>query len=701
MKGKFSIVLKKHSYPIVLSIIIVLTMIIIEMKHPFYFLQDDNRDYFLPIYVANLRALIHGEFPLFNFHQFCGTPLLSSTQSAPFYPLNYGALVVSKCILGNYFGACDIIAFLHLIIAGISFFYLMRSFGLHEHSCFWGALAWAFCGFVVSVGDSWIPIIGYAAYVPWISLLTIRLFQNVSVRNFILLVIARTLLFLLGWPQYFVYSVTFEIAQIILLLIFAGGFFTKKYALVSGKGILTIYPRIGKFVKYYFLQYVCFILVILPVLLPGLHQIGISNRQHGLIWEIYSSLSYNINDWISGLINPFSATSHVRTWTNQNFISHIGYLTIVFLLLGIVSVKDKRYNVIQVYLLLGVLTFLFASNSFITKLFYWIPIFNKFQWPFKVAFFTSYSLIVAATFGFDIIHKKLQTVKQRKKQTSFIIFICIIAVQVCNSIILYAYAPQKMFGVHLDRVPFDEPLKNILRDGRIATLGPSYVNQDIFPGLYGYTAPFLGFNYATFWNLYHFGGYEPLLLQKNAMACLYLNYKSNFTIGRNVSFENQMMLVSYLRTWGVKWYIVDKQLYYPFFRYLQLRYDDNHRNVFYDSLARPFISWQKNNSYNDKINFKFYTNSIEINTFNTSDDFLNINVLFNQYFEASIDGNTTRLTETRDSQMELFVPKGLHSIKIEYSDPYFHYSVIGSGAFFILVVSLALFYKKSFFLSRS
>ena len=700
MKSEIIRVLKKYRYPIVLSIIIMSTMMIVEMKHPYYFLQDDNRDYFLPIYVANLRAVIHGEIPLFNFHQFCGTPLLSSTQTAPFYPLNYGAIVLSKCILGNYFGAIDIIALFHLIIAGISFYYFMRYFGLHEHSCFWGALTWTFCGFVVSVGDSWIPIIGYAAYLPWISLLTIRFLKKVTVRKFILLVIVESLLFFLGWPQYFIYSVTFEIVHIILILFFTSRLFTKINVLESSNDIFNISPRIRKFLQYYFLQYICLIFIVLPVLLPGLHQISISNRNNSIAWETYISLSYNMKDWIYGLINPFSSTSHNYTWTNQNYISHIGYVTIVFLLIGVLYVRNKRYNLILVYFILGLLTLLFANNSIITKLFYLVPIYNKFRWPFKAAFFTSYSLIIVATFGFDYMYEKLQALKLMTKRLSFLVFACIIAMHIFNIIILYAYSSQKMFGVHLDNVPFDEPLRNILRSGRIVTLGPNYANYKVFPGLYGYTSPYLGFSYATFWELYHFGGYDPLLLERNAKTCLNTNYKSNLNIDANMSFEDQMKLVYYLRTWGVKWYIVDKQLSYHFFSNLLLRYSDNNRNVYYDSLARSFISWQNDSAYNDKVNFKFCTNYIEINSFNSSDDSLNVNVLFNEYFKAHIDGNAACLNETRDSQLELFVPKGSHSIIIEYSDPYFTYGVIGTGAFIVLVFLWALVYRKSFFLFR-
>ena len=54
----------------------------LELKAPYYFLQDDNRDYSLPLWVGSARALAAGELGEFNFYQSLGMPLLSSGQSS-------------------------------------------------------------------------------------------------------------------------------------------------------------------------------------------------------------------------------------------------------------------------------------------------------------------------------------------------------------------------------------------------------------------------------------------------------------------------------------------------------------------------------------------------------------------------------------------------------------------------------------------
>ena len=206
----------------------------------------------------------------------------------------------------------------------------------------------------------------------------------------------------------------------------------------------------------------------------------------------------------------------------------------------------------------------------------------------------------------------------------------------------------------------------------------------------------MGFNYATLYNLYHFGGYEPLVLRKNAEICLNLNSTASFDLVENIPYEEQIKLLNYLRLWGVRWYIVEKNTCYPFLDKLALRYRDDKRNVFYDSLAKPLVSWKKNNSRDNTIHYKFHTNYIDIKSLNDSNNFMNINVVFNAYFKVYIDGHEAPLYESQNSQLELFVPEGPHSIKIEYSDPYYTCGVWGMNAFLIIALT-SLFLRRTVF----
>ena len=661
---------------------------IFEIWHPYFFLQDDNRDYFLPEYVANFRALLQGEIPLFNFHQFCGTPLLSSAQSAPFYPLNYVALALSKFFWGHYFAALDIIAILHLMIGAVGFYYFMSAWDLKKASCFFGGLTWVFCGFVVSVGDSWIPILGFAAYLPWNFFFLLKLLQRFSIRDFIALIVFKSLLFLLGWPQYFLYSITYECLFVFMLLAISS-----RYHEDNG---FSVNPF--DYVKYYFLHYVCVVSLILPVLLPVINHINISNRSNHFYWEEFSSFSYDIRDWFYGIFDPFSAAINNNVWMNQNYISHITYLAIIFAIVAVVFVKHPKYKYVLLFIVLGLIPFLFASDILLTRIVFYLPVFNKFRWPFKAAFFTSYSLIVIATFGFDSFWSKVKSFKVMTSAKSILLFTVLIAFQIGNIYTYYSVKPQRMFGIHLDVVPLQQPVNDRVRDGRIITIGPEFFREVNSQTLYGCTVPFMGFNYATLFGLYHFSGYEPLLLERNRIVSLDLNYKANLELSPDFSAADQQKLVAYFRFWGVRWYIVDKNFSYAFLRQFVSYSSDSTRNIYCDTLSKPIIGWKDDGVECKPLRYVFTTNTITVQTEKASAGDLVVNVVYNKYFRAFIDGTPVPILETHGSQMSVAVPKGSHCIVIKYSDPYFTFGVWGTATF--LLASLGFLCTRQYTLLK-
>ena len=78
----------------ILIFVLSFLFIIMEFKHPYYFLSDDNRTFYLPFFTHNFRAIINGELPFFNFHQNLGISHFSNFQSAIFYPLTYFSMLL-------------------------------------------------------------------------------------------------------------------------------------------------------------------------------------------------------------------------------------------------------------------------------------------------------------------------------------------------------------------------------------------------------------------------------------------------------------------------------------------------------------------------------------------------------------------------------------------------------------------------------
>lgn len=691
-----------YRYPVMLVALILLMVVIMEFSHPYFFLQDDNRTLYLPFYLHNLRALLGGEFPFYNFHQYLGTPV--TIQYAALYPVNYLALSLSKLLLGSYFGTMEIIAGFHLLVAALGFFSLMRSFELEEVSCFFGALAWTFCGFVITVGNSWIQTVGFAAYLPWILLFSIRQLYRFDGRCFLILVVLKIGELLLGYPQLFIYTLTFEFLTVVLLFVVkrraAAGSLSTGDAAIDNP--LSPSPTFAKVMASFFANYAVVFIISLPLIVQTLYQATVSaNRKQLLSWEEYAAYSYNLSYWFNGLLAPFKAVD-ITTQFDLHFISHVGYLTILFVIMAVTPLGKSaaglldssadvgtRRRQVLVFAVLALLSLLWAGDMIITRILYHLPVYNRMRFPFKVAFFTSFYLAMIATFGFNAFYGKVRSVKGVSRNIVTIIVGLILILHTANFLVLYAVLPQQMFSRHLDQIPLVEPLREQLADGRIvsASLDEVWDGDKIVPG---FSAPLIGYDYATLWGLFHFGGYDPMVSAKAQAAALGIKNNPVFNLPANEPFSMPSETLEYFRRWGVKWYIVNKAIPLKEDDVFKLYKSDDHRNVLLDSLAKPLVYWL-NKQDSGKIDYRFKTNSIKVDCETATGGTLILNVLRHPFFSARLDGKELSITETVDNQVSLSVPKGRHTVLLKYTDHYFLYASIVSAAFIVLLLPVLLF----------
>ena len=685
--------LSSRSFPLLLTLVILAMLGVLEFRHPYFFFQDDNRGQNLPYYVHNIRALLGGELPLFNFHQLLGTPALSCIQSAAFYPLNYAALGLSRLCLGHYFGTMEFIAAFHLTIAALGFRRLMRHFGLGEAGCCFGALAWAFCCFVITVGDSWIQVLGYAAYFPWILLFSLRQLSGFDLRNYLVLAGLRVLDLFLGYPPFFAYTVMFDLLTVVVFYFLLSANRRPDSGTAPGAAQGTTsggWPGFGTFLASYFGNYLLVAGLSAAFLLPALHQVSISaDRKSVISWEEYAAYSQTVGDWLHGLVVPF-VDNGTNAWFDPQFISHVGYLTLLFALVAVAGIgRDRAGRYVAGFSLLAAVALLWAGDIVVTKLFYHLPFYNRLRWPFKLTFFTSFYLIVVASFGFHLFREKMRELRPRAA-TGILCGLGIL--HVANFLLLYCLSPPHMFSRHRDPVPLAEPLQSELVGGRIATLAlPTVMGGD--KRVYGYSVPQLGFNYPTLFGLYGFGGYELLLSGKNSEATFSLRERSVFVAQPGVPVNMAVDLpLEYLRDWGVKWYVIDRNVTLAGTDNLVEAYRDERRTILLDPAARPFVSW--GDGFDDtSLTYRFRTNAVEIASQRESAGALVVNVLYNPFFRATVDGRDAALTETGDGQMRVDVPGGRHAIHLKYIDPYFYYGLLVSMVS-VLIISIAGYILK-------
>jgi hypothetical protein len=382
-----------------------------------------------------------------------------------------------------------------------------------------------------------------------------------------------------------------------------------------------------------------------------------------LEWDEYAGLSYDLKLWLRGLFMPLSQTPE-SSWTEQGILSHVGYLALVFLILAWIRYREQRQLVLFLTVV-ALFALLWSSDTPVTRFFYHVPVFNKFRWPFKLAYFTSFFMIMVATFGCSYCLSATGPSGGRGRTATVVLAVTIILLQAINILVVYRASPQPMFSRHTDRVPFKEPLKELLVGGRIVSIGvvPSEEGGKV---IHGNSQPQLGFNYATLWGLQHFAGYEVLIATDNFEATLQLEGRSvcNVIPGTQLNIP-AIAPLEYFRSWGVRWYVVDSKLPLVPTDQLRLVYSDTFRNVLEDAKAMPLVYWLDDSS---AASFRFKTNSVEIASDRQNEGHLKVNVLFNPGFRTTIDGRDASLTRTDDGRMAVVVPGGRHEVEIRYHD---------------------------------
>ena len=659
-------------FPLVLVTVLLLVLLFVEYKHPYFFLQDDNRDYFLPYFIHNFKSLLEGEIPLYNFHQFLGTPSLAVGQSAALYPITYLSVFMSNLFFGHYFAAVDIQVILHLLIGAVGFYKFISFFDIERKVAFFAGLTWPLSNFIIYVSNSWAVVASVAAYFPWMLLFSFRLYKSKTPKANIYAVIVRLLLFYAGSIQYFIYSVIFEFITVILYVISDSKLGEKKAKTI-------------KFLKKYIEGYVYVFILSLPLLLSMWHQTTISAERSGRMpFGVFVNEYFPLGQLATGLFYPFSQDT---SRFNNVKLAHIGYLPLIFIAIGIVErliTKSKiKINSVRlsVFVIPAIIAFLWATNWAFNLLIYVIPILNRFRWPFKLAFYFDFYLIIIATLMLTYIITRISW----KEATKNFLFCLIIGIQIFNFVFLYTAGPYKTFFYHGDNLPLKETFQDKLIGGRIISIGFDKLQNNL-------TAPSLGFNYATLWGLDYFAGYEPLISSENLEACLGLNYIA-------IIKSDDSIPVDYFRKAAVRWYIIPKNKADEYSKKLSSygiieKYADENRAVFYDDKAYPMVF----NSNGEKIesqDYRMTTNSIELSIDNKQSNVIIFNNLYNPFFKGYIDGEKTTLIPINNIHFSISVPEGKHNIIIRYKDPYLIVSTYIAVIFLIICMIRYAFNRKS------
>ncbi len=569
--------------PAVLLVILGAFLLLLEQRHPYYFLQDDNRTQLLPLLLQYARALRGGELPLYDFHQFLGSPSFSLVSVALFYPPMYGALALSRVLWGHAYATIDLLVAAHFAVGLLGMRRLLRHLGVSSPAVALGALSWPLASIAVYTATSWWLVAGVIAYLPWMVLLSLRLVAAGRARTMATLVLVRALLLAIGHLQFFVYAVGFEVLCTLLV--------------VAGRGDRRWRIRAARL--YLASLYVSAALA-LPMVEPVWHHASLaSERATPFDYAYFHDGSYDVLTWLAGAVDPFRGdpayfARPLEEWRDRvlPYLAFCGHLTLLLALAlpllrwrgWVASPLPLPLRGIAVPLLVALLWTVGALDRGL----YLVPVLDRFRWHFKVQVFLVFFLLLLAALALTGCQRVLA--RRLGARRALAVVLAALALHLASFAWLYGAFPRRSFNYRrmVETPPLREPLAARLRSGRIVSLG--------FLAADPYGAAQLAYDYASGWGLFQYAGYGNLLSRQHAAHLV------GFLDGgkRDGVYKRREVPVRDFEAWGVAWYVLGKNeedpgettSYRALLRAhgLQPIAEDARRVIFHDPHAEPLVA---------------------------------------------------------------------------------------------------------------
>lgn len=360
-------------------------------------LQWDAIVQFYPWRVFYTRSMAAGHIPLWNPHQFCGTPFLANGQSAVLYPFN------AVFLLFDPITAFTILAALHLFLAQVFMYWLLRELGCKELGGVVGAICFAFSAFMVL----WLELptfVSVAVWLPLVLLLIHRSVERKSLAHGVFAGAALALSFLAGHLQIAFYV---ALASMLWWVWKYAGVWKADGGMVALKRIL---PACAVFV-------IVAGLIGSAQLLPSVELGASSPRSGGPTAEGY--------DWFTGnalqpyrLVtafapdffgNPSKNNYHLLGMMDghagsaadyMEYGMYVGILPLILAGIALGSVRKRRH--VGYFGVLAVLAMLSALGTIVNAPFYYlIPGFSAFGGPNRILLLYVFGIAALAGFGAD------------------------------------------------------------------------------------------------------------------------------------------------------------------------------------------------------------------------------------------------------------------------------------------------------------
>ncbi len=363
-------------------------------------------------------SLAAGDLPLWNPYTFDGMPFLADIQTTVFYlPSLLLTLFVSGGRLNFYW--LELVIILHFFLAGVSMYYLARSFALERIPSLFAGAAYMLSGFMVAHAIHQ-QMVGVVAWAPLILLLFRKTLADPRGIWVFLggLVLGHSIL--AGFPQLSLYFYTFFAAFVVFELV----------TTYPGRKIIS--PRAlsaaGRVAAIFLLSLGVAALQLLPTM-----ELSPLSQRAEITYQKATEGSLAWEQILTFLYPKFFGTStsqEYRYWgpgPYWHYWETCVYLGALPLLLGILaSTSFRRSKYVVFFLGAAVFALLFAlgGNMFVHRLFFsFVPGFSLFRNPARIGILVAFAFALLSAFSLDRILYREQTARSRKTQRTIVLTI--------------------------------------------------------------------------------------------------------------------------------------------------------------------------------------------------------------------------------------------------------------------------------------
>ena len=337
-------------------------------------------------------SMAHGEIPLWNPYTFCGMPFQADIQTALFYLPN---LLLTLFVGGGKlnFAWVELLIIVHFVIAGVSMYYLAKELGIARVFALFSGLVYALSGFMVMqlIHQTFVC---EAAWLPLIVLLFRRALLKRSLLSMALGAIVLGHAILAGAPQLTLYIFFF------LLLYFVFEFFASS-RLNGLRASVPMVPIAAGFI-------IIAIALTAMQLIPTQELAGLSQRAE-LSYEKSLDGSLQWEQLMTLLVPRYFGASGAQDqtfwlspsyWQYWETCCYIGLVALVAVAASVRLVKRNRYVAFFAAIAIFGILYALGGSFFLHPLFYrFVPGFDKFRSPGRMAFFFTIGTALLSGYG--------------------------------------------------------------------------------------------------------------------------------------------------------------------------------------------------------------------------------------------------------------------------------------------------------------